>query len=219
MARFPDPTFPHQDTGILDGRRTRTNNPKSRFAMGAPDSANEIQESRSPLLANMKKCSCEKELEQNLRELVKARTRYFIVYTIESLLHLQTAYDRGSLSGVIDAVCKTVESAILQCRSSSCRGESSDEAYAAVAARVADIRSTMQGIAAFPPEYVDPSEEPSPDFSASRIKRSHAEYCAATEKAYKSHVAAGVSMDPDQPILSPPAKNLSRRKASPRSSF
>ncbi|GMF17260.1 unnamed protein product [Phytophthora fragariaefolia] len=139
IAQTPDVSFLNQITGILDERlRSTSSRPKLREASDEvvltrqPESGRQLplQVLVDPLVTDV------------MQKHKKSRKKYYDVVSRGMLLRLQTAYNAGSLAGVIEACVKCVESTVLLIRSADLVS-SDEEAFSPVAMRLKDVFATM----------------------------------------------------------------------------
>ncbi|KAF4129234.1 hypothetical protein GN958_ATG21498 [Phytophthora infestans] len=196
LNKTADEGFPRHliDQGIgIEDERTKRSKKGTRSHSSTKKSKREGSQSQ-------KRVSETTNIKQTQAKLIRARNKYYQVLTAERNLNIHTSYNRGSLSGVIDVVTGTVESIILQSRDDD-GATTAEDAYTAIATRLATAFVSMRGIAMFPPEHGDVQDEPSQEFSENRIRKVHDGYREAAVSAYEECRELNVSEDPDAPIL------------------
>ncbi|KAG1711710.1 hypothetical protein DVH05_008956 [Phytophthora capsici] len=194
MKATPDPNFPFNDTGIVDGR-------KFRRLKDTQPSASEKMTHISNADLKTKETS---ELKVQVMKLRQARSRFFSESYKEALVKLQLDYDRGSMAGVIAAATSAVENAILYSRLTFTEG-STEDAFRSVAEHVSRVFGAMRTISLFPPEHNSDSDDmvgESEVFSKKILTRVYSEYQKAAESVSDKLMAGGVpSQGHDEPLL------------------
>ncbi|KAF4032732.1 hypothetical protein GN244_ATG15378 [Phytophthora infestans] len=161
MQKHPDPTFPSGFDGIFDERRRSSQQRGSkRMLQNSPANDNIDSENEDP------------DLQRQFEFLSAARSSYHLLASRE---HVQTEYNRGGFSGVVETTILSMKHAILFARSKD-RATTPDEAFAAVCGRVTDVIASALGIIRFEPEVVSESEEPSAQFAEAKIKKAFDTY-------------------------------------------
>ncbi|KAE9007353.1 hypothetical protein PR001_g16989 [Phytophthora rubi] len=132
--------------------------------------------------------------------MMKVGSNYHDVASKEYLLRMKTNYDRGSLSGVIQATVHSVKHAVLLSRSKD-QARTADEAVSAVCNRLTDVFASALGTIQFPPELMSDADAPSLDFSEARIRKAFGTYHGSVNDVHDWCRSSGIEKDPDSPVL------------------
>ncbi|KAE9326020.1 hypothetical protein PF008_g16745 [Phytophthora fragariae] len=104
-------------------------------------------------------------LQNKLVIMRSARSNYHRIASDEHMLKLQTAYDHGNMSGVVDAMVRSVEHAIQLARSQD-RTSTVEETYRVVCTRVSDVLRPALSMTRFEPDF---QSDPPPHRSLPRL--------------------------------------------------
>ncbi|EGZ14081.1 hypothetical protein PHYSODRAFT_512693 [Phytophthora sojae] len=187
MQETPDDTFPDQSEGILDERTKATPQPTS---VAMPSTIRTKRKTNA---------SC-KDLTHLRAVLNRNRSKYYSVVCEEEELRIKTAYNNGSLAGVIEAMASGVKNAIYLAHSRD-RCQTSTDAFRAVCLRVGDVLTSAMSNTSFPPEPNYDSDAPSPEFAAGRINQAWRNYQHSVKELRSALAQNGVDGDPDPSLL------------------
>ncbi|KAF1788187.1 hypothetical protein GQ600_25165 [Phytophthora cactorum] len=203
MDRTLDDTVPEAIDGILDERCKN-----SKMAPKGGIQPPEICESHSRVMETI---DAERDtiqdgynlLETELRNLSRAKARYYDIKCREKLLRLNTAYNLVNLTGVITAAVSSVLCAIHLARTRY-RPSTSDKAFVAVSTRLTDGFASALATTMFPPDPYYGSDALSEDFASTRIETARENYYSAIEAAQSRTIESNRDLvDPDPSILQP----------------
>ncbi|EGZ21644.1 hypothetical protein PHYSODRAFT_495386, partial [Phytophthora sojae] len=195
MEQTPDSSFPVDTDGVCDERK----NPRAQRGgnVVTDNSSTHRTNSASTTVDNG---SAATVLQNKLVIIRSARANYHRIASDEHMLKLQTAYDHGNMSGVVDALVRSVAHAIHLARSQD-RTSIVEETYQAVCIRVSDVLRPALNMTRFEPEFQSDPPPPSPEFAAARLAKALKGYQSSVVSVHDECRAQGVVADPDHAIL------------------